>query len=181
MTAVGPDLPDTRRFAINEAISLHHHRYVDADDTARIDRELRATAAAIFNWLTAEPAATAEIEFDQPVTRKGDAVQIKIDAPSPLTGRIVLKDSRGNVIPDDPGTNLDDVLFSIAPEGPLALTVNDDDRSFALAIVDLGDTVLTAEVSTTSGPRTVTEALQVIPGDVAEMAFEFDTPPAPGA
>lgn len=166
--------------ALDHAVDLHRATYKPGDERDRGDEGVLRTAAAYHRWLNRPDPGTAVIVFDQQVTRTGDnTVQIKIDATSPLTGRVVLRDSRGNTIPDDPSTDLDNVRFTLSAEGPLVLNINPDGRNFALDIVELGDTVLTAEVDTSVGVRTVTEALQVIPGDVATMALEFDAPVQP--
>jgi hypothetical protein len=174
------DLSVERSEAMALAVQLHEQTFASGDATA-----VRRTAQVIFDFLT--EAITWEFVFG-PVTHQdtghvreihfGGAVS-QLHADEKVTFQIVAKDSRGNVVPDDPTTDADNVSFTLQEGGDalLELTVGDDDRSGQLvATGSLGSTVVTAEINTSSGTRTITQAIDVIPGEIAAMEFIMGTP-----
>jgi len=163
------------------AVQLHEHTFASGDDAGAVVD----TARMFFDFLV-EPI-TWEFVFGPPThqdsghvreVRFGGAVS-QLHADEKVTFQIVAKDSRGNIVSDDPTTDADNVNFSLQEGGDalLALTVNDDDRSGELvANGSLGSTVVTAEINTSSGTRTITQAIDVIPGEIATMEFIMGTP-----
>lgn len=171
------DPVDTRIVSLNHAVDLHRATYRPGDEGPRGDPGVLRSAELYDRWLTRPDPVAAAIVYDQPATRtEENIVQIPIDNPGPLTGRVVLKDRLGNIIPDDATTELDNVRFSVDRTDVLGLTSNPDGRSFSLDLLSVGDAIFTAEVTTRTGVRTVLDTVQVIPGDVATMEIQFDVP-----
>lgn len=171
---------DLRCLALTHAVDLHRATYRPDHTGAFGPTGVVRTATRLLTRFL-DPPVTAELTFEPaPIRTEGETVaQFHVDTPGPIVARVVLRDRRGNEIPNDPSTNLDDVRFSVNPEGPVSLTDRGDGRSVELVLNTVGDTLFTATVDTATGPREVQEALQIIPGEVATMEISFDVPPAP--
>lgn len=184
MTGVStPDEPldhfAERYEAMAFAVELHRGHFRAGDGLA-----VCLTAEIIFRW-TAGPIS-ADLVFEAPrsqatglptsTTFGGPMSQLPAD--TYVTGRVILRDRHRNEIPDDPETQLDNIAWSLAEggDGVVTLTVDADSRGIRLDPVALGSTVLTAEIAATGGNRTVTQAIDVIPGGVASMEIVLDEP-----
>lgn len=179
------DLTDTdlelRRLALGHSVDLHRASYRPDHPGPFGDAGVVRTATRLLTRFL-DPPTTAELVFEPaPIRNEGDTMaQFHVDTPGPIVGRVILRDRRGNEIPNDPSTNLDDVRFRVDPEGPVSLTDRGDGRSTELVLNEVGDTLFVATVDTDTGPRDIQEALQIIPGEVATMEIAFDVPPEPG-
>lgn len=187
LTIDDPDYPDDfelRRLALDHSVDLHRASYRPDHQAGPLgDQGVLRTATRLLTRFL-DPPVTAELVFEPaPIRHEGATMaQFHVDTPGPIVGRVVLRDRRGNEIPNDPSTNLDDVRFRVDPDGPVSLTDRGDGRSVELTLNTVGDTLFVATVDTATGPREINEALQVIPGEVATMEIAFDVPaePAPG-
>lgn len=177
-----PDLSAVRHVAMAHAVTLHVDRF---DGDSADHRDLLDTAIVIHYWLAYGPTFPTIIfapVLDQ-VTGEatgnvfgGPMSQLHTD--EKVTGTIRALDSRGFEVPDDPATESDNVTWTLQAggEGVATLEVSGDTRSATLSAVAPGSTVLTADIATPAGNRVVTQALDVIPGDVASLEIVMGTP-----
>lgn len=175
------ELAELRLVAMEHAVALHVEDFdVDHD---RI--ELLNTAQTITYWLAYGPTFPTIIfnpVLDQTTgeatgnTFGGPMSQLHTD--EKVTGTIRALDSRGFEVPDDPATESDNVTWTLQAGGEdvATLEVSGDSRSATLSAVAPGSTVLTADIQTPAGARVVTQAIDVIPGDVASLEIVMGTP-----
>jgi hypothetical protein len=176
-----------------EALHLYAERYDDPGDTAVLDRELRATATAIYDWLTgpAHLFVTIGPVLDEdgnpdphPDNNGGQPVQLRITDPS---GRpyhadlsVAVFDAVGNEITDDPGTTTDDLAWTLdSGDGVVSTAVSIDTRTCTVTAASIGSGVVRVSL----GELTGTVAVDVIAGDAAELRITEGEPtseqPAP--
>jgi hypothetical protein len=170
------DHTDERHQAMAFAVDLHRGDF-DAGDAP----DVCDTATMIFRWLVPltyhfkfGPVAYQDSGQPNGTTFGGTMSQLHADAF--VTGDIIARDSRGNEVPDDPTTDTDNIDWELAEDGGnvVTLTVDENSRGFRLDPVGLGSTVLTATIQTSRGAREVTQAIDVIPGDVASMEIRLN-------
>jgi hypothetical protein len=167
-----------RSEAMAFAVDLHRVDFDPGDA-----REVCETANVIFRWLvpltyhfTFRPVA--DQESGQPTGNTFGGTMSQLHADEYVTGDIIARDSHGNAVSDDPTTDADNIDWELAEGGGdvVTLTVNADSRGFRLDPVAPGSTVLTATIETSRGPREVTQAIDVIPGDIASLEIRLNTP-----
>jgi hypothetical protein len=171
-----------RSEAMAFAVDLHRGDF-DAGDAP----DVCETADVIFRWLvpltyhfTFGPVTNQSSGQPNGNTFGGTMSQLHDD--EDVTGRITARDAKGFEVGDDPTTDADNIEWSLADggDGVVTLTVDDDSRGFSLSAVAPGSTVLTADIETARGPRTVTQAIDVVPGDVETMEIVMGTPTKQG-
>lgn len=181
-----PDLTDTRRLAMAHAVALHSfHTFADAPDVTVANRALRKTATSIFDWLggpasmriTIGPVLDADGQPDTHNDPGGQPVQLRI---TDATGRpyhadlsVQVFDAVGNEITDDPGTTTDDLTWTLdSGDGIVTTAVSGDTRTCTVTAAALGSAVVRVAL----GELTGTVAVDVIPGDAAELRITEGTP-----
>lgn len=176
------DLSRERAQAMTFAVELHRERFNRGPET---NRAVIETATEIFRWVTA--AVTFVIDFGPVVGQQtgrdagysfGGKTMSQLRATDQVTGRVRTYDARRNEVLDDPGTDADNIAWSLADGGEavVMLSIDEDTRGFTLVAGMLGSTVLTARIETADGPREVTQAIDVIPGDIATMEIQMGEP-----
>lgn len=164
------------------AVDLHKEHWQPGPEA---NRAVVDTADAIAYWLTygvALPYLTFGPLLDdkdsQPTERIFGGSMSQLPVGKHVTGRIVARDARGHEVPDDPTTSIDDIRWTLADGGDAVVTleVSTDTREITLRPVELGSTVLTATITTSRGDRVVTQAIDVIPGDIATLEIAMDQP-----
>lgn len=179
-TAGISDYSSERRTALSQAVDLHRSSYDEDADSAVVDRELIATATAVFRFLVGPAFLVLTIG---PVTEQatGEPVPappnggptMQIRATQQFTATVAVADSRGNVIGDQPGTQ-DDIAWSLeAGAGVLTLDVSEDSRTATVtAAGPVGSDVLRAQL----GELFVTLAVDVVPGEAALITVSTTEP-----
>jgi hypothetical protein len=170
------DHTDERHQAMAFAVDLHRGDF-DAGDAP----DVCDTANVIFRWLspftydfTFGPVMSEET--GQPTGNTFGGTMSQLHADAFVTGKVTAFDSHRNEVPDDPTTDTDNIDWELAEGGGdvVTLTVDADSRGFRLDPVALGSTVLTATIQTSRGPREITQAIDVIPGDVAALEITLN-------
>lgn len=172
---------ELRLVAMEHAVALHAE-----DFDAHHDRDaLLGTANMITRWLAYGPTFPTIIFAPVRDQVTGEATGNTFGGPmsqlhtdEKITGTIRALDSRGFEVPDDPATESDNVTWTLQAGGEdvVTLEVSGDSRSATLVAVAPGSTVLTADIQTPEGSRVVTQAVDVIPGDVASLEIVMGTP-----
>lgn len=161
-----------RAKAAELAVELHAAKPGKPDATA-----VTATADTIFEWLIAaitwrlRPGPVFKQDSGQLDYRKlGTPVQIHDDEGVVYT--LSALDSRGQEVLDDPTTDTDNAQWSVDNTDVLNLTVDDTTRKgTVLANGPTGSGVLSTTINTANGPLVITEAIDVVAGDVATMTL----------
>lgn len=178
--AVMRDLTHERELALGHAVALHEGRVLAADEAGRV---VRLTATALYDWLVG-PASLQIIigpvrDADgQPITTNGrNPVQLRITDPQgrpyEVDFTVIVRDAVGNEITDDPGTTTDDITWSLdSGEDVIDTVVTADTRMLTATAAAIGSSVVRVSL----GELTGTVAVDVIPGDAAELAIVEGTP-----
>jgi len=177
----GIDYRQERERALAESLKLHDSRYSQATETGALDRELIATAKAMFDFLVGPAFLSLKIgpvskqDTGLPVANPlgGNPMQLRDD--EQFTATVELTSSRGNPVADRPGDETDNVNWTVEgdAEGVLTLDVSEDSRTATVkAAGPVGSAVLRAEV----GELFVTQAVDVVAGDAALMSISTSTP-----
>jgi hypothetical protein len=171
------DVQPERREAIELAVALHAGKPGVPTNSA-----VTTTADVIFAWLLApvQWQLRAGPVFSQstgrPIDRHlGDPMQIHDDEGVVYT--LDARDAKGQEVLDDPGTDTDNTDWSVNDSNLLTLSVDETTRkATVLATGQLGSAVLSAVINTPNGQLTVTEAIDVIAGDIAAITLSAGTP-----
>jgi hypothetical protein len=179
-TAGITDFSRERRMALSQAVDLHRSSYDDGADSTTVDRELIATAMAVFQFLvgpaflilTIGPVTEQATGEPVPAPPNGGST-MQIRATQEFTATVAVADSRGNVIGDQPGTQ-DDIAWSLeGGTGVLDLAVSEDSRTATVtAAGPVGSDVLRAQL----GELFVTLAVDVVPGEAALITVSTTEP-----
>jgi hypothetical protein len=89
-----------------------------------------------------------------------------------VSGTIKAIDAKGFEVPDDPSSTADDVTYTSDDETIATIVAGATPRDYTITAGNVGSCV----VSATIGDRVITQAIDVIPGDIAAMSFELGTP-----
>lgn len=175
------DLTHERELALAHAVALHEGRVLAGDEAGKL---VRLTAADLFDWLIG-PASLQIIigpvrDADgQPLsdTNERNPVQLRITdqqgRPYEVDFTVIVRDAVGNVITDDPGTTTDDITWSLdSGEGVIGTTISGDTRMLTGTAAAIGSSVVRVSL----GELTGTVAVDVIPGDAAELVISEGTP-----
>lgn len=179
------DLTETRRLAMHHAVTLHSDGF-DTYTVNEANRALRATATAIYDWLIGPahihiligPVTDQDGNPDpHPDNDGGQPVQLRVTDP---TGRpyradlsVTVHDAVGNEITDDPGTSTDDLTWSLdSGDGVVSTAISTDTRTCTVTAAALGSAVVRVQLAELTG----TVAVDVIPGDAAELRITEGTP-----
>lgn len=177
----GIDYRQERERALVESLKLHAARYSQTVESGKLDRELIATAKAMFDFLVGPAFLSLKIgpvskqDTGLPVANPlgGNPMQLRDD--EQFTATVELTSSRGNQVLDQPGDQ-DDVRWTLegdGADGVLSLEVSDDSRTATVkASGPVGSAVLRAEV----GDLFVTEAVDVVAGEAALITISTSTP-----
>lgn len=179
---IGPDHTWERRMAVDQAVFLHQNRYDNAGSTVQVDRELRRTAAAIYDFL-AGPAhlylsigpVTDQATGQYVSTPKGSPVQIT--ETQQFTVDVDVRSAKGTAIPDDPNTATDDVLFEIGDPGVASVLLDPSGRRATVVAGVAGSTDLTVSL----GELSARVAVDVVPGGAATLNVTTGDPTEQGA
>lgn len=174
-----PDLTDTRRHALHVAADLHTNRYANPDQPGALaDKELRATATMIADWLTGPAFLMVTIgdvtdqTTGQPTghTIEGTPMQLRETDQVDLT--VTVASVKGTPIPDDPATTGDDLTWTTDNPDVADLHISPDTRTCTVVAGLVGSTVVTVSLR----DLTATLAVDVIPGDAALLTITEGTP-----
>ena len=179
MTA--PDRTDARYLAMTQALDLHHDGWADlitTDGTDAADAALRATATAIYGWVTGPVALY--VTFGTVVNQttglatgtilRGTPMQLHDDEQVDLT--VAVASAKGSPIADDPNTTGDDLDWTSDDGAIASLAVSPDTRTCTVIAGVTGSTVVTVAL----GELSATLAVDVIPGDAAVIAISEGVP-----
>lgn len=141
-----------------------------------------ADADVIFKWLTAaihwqlHPGPVFNQDTGRSDYRKlGTPVQIHDDEGVVYT--LSALDSRGQEVLDDPNTDTDNAEWTLDGTDLLTVTVDASNRqATVLAQGPTGSGVMTVTIPTANGPLVVTEAIDVVAGDIATVSLSPGTP-----
>lgn len=190
------DYTHERELALSAALMLHGPELFAATAQSKgveaADKDLRGTATSIFRWLagpvflvlTIGPVTEQDTGEPVPEAFDGGRFMSQIRATQQFTAKVEAVDARGNVIGDQPGTQ-DDLSWTVEGDSVLTLDVSEDTRE---AVVKAAGPVGSAVVRVTAGEAFVTEAVDVVPGEIALIRItvgevteqETETPEEPG-
>ena len=176
-----PDHFAARGLAMTQAIDLHHDWWgtlTASHGTFGADAALRATATAIYNWVTGPAALWITIgtvvhqDTGQPTGTiiGGTPMQLHDDEQVALT--VTVASAKGSVIPDDPATSTDDLTWTTDDSTVAALEVSADTRTCTVRAGVTGSTI----VSVSFQELSATLAVDVIPGGAAVLTIGEGTP-----
>lgn len=176
------DHADEHYQAMAFAVDLHRGDF-DAGDAP----DVCDTANVIFRWLVPLTyhftfGPVTDQSSGQPTGNTFGGTMSQLHDDEDVTGRVTARDAKGFEVSDDPTTDADNITWGLAAggDGVVTLTVDADSRGFSLSAVAPGSTVLTADIATVRGPRTVTQAIDVIPGGVETLEIVMGTPTKQG-
>lgn len=169
-----PDRSGDRLESMRLAVQLHQGSYRRGTEG---DRAVVDTADVILYWLI---GVTLRMEFGQVVKQDtgqptgtvfgGAMSQLHDD--EKVSGTIGATDAKGFDVPDDPASTADDVVYASNDETIATITAGATPRDFDIVAGSVGSCV----VSATIGDRVITQAIDVIPGDIAALSFNLGTP-----
>lgn len=178
-TRVFADTSDDRHLALAYATRLMQAQFDESDNITAVRGEFLALASAIHGWLVGP--AVMFLSFGsilkqgtrEPTGREPGGSPMQLHDDEEVDGTVTLASAKGNEVPDAPGTQ-DDITWTVeGNEGVVEIEVSEDTRTVTVRALDLGSATLRGSFGEN---LFVTEAFDVIPGDVTAISVNFGTP-----
>jgi hypothetical protein len=170
------DRSGDRLMAMTLAVQLHQGHFRRGTEG---NRAVRDTADEIFyfivglalciEWGPVTDQTTGQLQDALPRS-PGGHMQLKDS--QQVAGHVKARDAKGYEIADNPLDTADDVTWSVDDTSIATVEASNGGRDFTLTAGAPGSCVL----SGTIGDRVITEAVDVITGDLAALEVTFDDP-----
>lgn len=179
-TPVFADTSSDRTLALACTAKLYQAQFDESepDDLASLTGTFLASASAIYRWLVGPAALFLTIGpilkqgTREPTGREpgGSPMQLRDNEEVDLF--VSVASAKGNEIADQPGTQ-DDLAWSVeGSEGVVEIETSEDTRTCTVRALDVGSAVVRVQL----GELFATEAVDVVPGEVALVSISAGTP-----